>query len=121
MGLERLQAALRDGPRVYLRDSRITVLTDMDLLDREILEAGAASALDNRNWLLPGETPNMVSWERLLLDLHAARFLGPLAVVFSDLMAALILVLALSGLWLYRAKRKANENGGRNQDGNSGQ
>jgi uncharacterized iron-regulated membrane protein len=79
-----------------------------------------AAALDNRNWLLAGESPNLVSWERLLLDLHAARFLGPLAIVFSDLMAALILALALSGLWLFGVKRKANENGSRNRDGNSG-
>jgi uncharacterized iron-regulated membrane protein len=44
----------------------------------------------------------------LLLDIHAARFLGPAARVFNDLMAALILILAISGLWLYSAKRKSN-------------
>jgi len=117
LGLERLQGAFREGPRIYLRDRHITVLTDTDLLDREILDSELAAALDNRNWLLAGESPNLVSWERLLLDLHAARFLGPLAIVFSDLMAALIILLLLSGLWLYSVKSKANENGSRNQGG----
>jgi hypothetical protein len=49
-----------------------------------------------------------VSWERFLLDLHAARFLGPLAVWFNDLAAVLILVLAMSGAWLGRLKRRAS-------------
>ena len=46
-----------------------------------------------------------ISWERLLLDLHAARFLGPLAGLFSDLMALLIVVLAVTGYWTYRLTR----------------
>jgi len=42
-----------------------------------------------------------ISWERLLLDLHAGRFLGPLAAWFSDIMASLIIILSLSGIWLW--------------------
>ena len=46
-----------------------------------------------------------ISWERFLLDLHAARFFGPLASVITDLMGGLVLLLALSGLWLWWLKR----------------
>ena len=54
-----------------------------------------------------------ISWERLLLDLHAARFLGPLARVFNDVAAAVILLLVVSGFWLYFVRRKYNGNNGR--------
>jgi hypothetical protein len=47
-----------------------------------------------------------LSWERLLLDLHAARFLGPAAWLANDLLAGLILVLGLTGGWLYLVKRR---------------
>lgn len=49
-----------------------------------------------------------ISWERFLLDLHAARFLGGLASILTDLMGGLILLLALSGLWLWWLKRPAD-------------
>jgi uncharacterized iron-regulated membrane protein len=45
-----------------------------------------------------------ITWERFFLDLHAARFLGSFSRVFNDLMAGLILLLALSGFWLHRMK-----------------
>ncbi|MBE9548779.1 MAG: PepSY domain-containing protein [Proteobacteria bacterium] len=54
------------------------------------------------------EEAALISWERLMLDLHAARFLGPLALWFSDLMAGLLLLLSISGIWIWwrQAKRK---------------
>jgi len=113
-GLGPLHAGFSEGPRIYLRDARKTVITDIELVDHADLESPAVEALNGRDWQVRGETTKAITWERFLLDLHAARFLGPLAKTFTDLMAALILVLAVSGVWLYRLKRKANGNGNSN-------
>lgn len=112
VGLGSLQAGLREGTHVYLRDEKNTVQTDADLMDSVVLDSTAARALDGREWQVLGESADAISWERLLLDLHAARFLGPFAKWFNDLMAVLILVLALSGIWLFRHKARYNGNGG---------
>jgi hypothetical protein len=114
LGLGNLQAGFRDGSRVYLRDAQKTVLTDAELMNQVVLDSQAAEALNGRDWQARGETTEAITWERFLLDLHAARFLGPLAKAFNDLMAGLILILAVSGAWLYRLKRKANGNGNGN-------
>jgi len=111
LGLGQLQAGFSEGSDIYLRDAHKTILTDAELMDREILDTETAEALKGGNWQVRNETTTAITWERLLLDLHAARFLGPLAKVFNDLMAVLILVLAASGARLYWIKRKANGNG----------
>ncbi len=116
LGLGSLRAGFSDGSRVYLRDGQNTVLTDADLMDAVVLDARAAQALDGRDWRVQGQAMDSISWERLLLDLHAARFLGSFATWFNDLMAGLILVLALSGVWLFRLKRNGCGNGQSGKD-----
>jgi len=106
LGLNRLESGLRQGHELYLSDGEKTVRMDSDLLDSEVLDPAAAEALDGAPWQRRDASTDSVTWERLLLDLHAARFLGPAARWFNDLMAGLILVLAASGAWLYRAKRR---------------
>jgi hypothetical protein len=113
-GLGSLQAGVRDGSQIYLRDTHKTVLTDAGLIDHVELDSQAADELSDRNWQVRGQARENITWERLLLDIHAARFLGPLAKIFTDLMAGLILVLAVSGIWLYRLKRNGNGNGNGN-------
>ena len=110
-GLGNLQAGFRDGSQIYLRDIHKTVLTDAELIDHVVLDSRAEEALSGRNWQVRGQAAENITWERLILDLHAARFLGPLAKIFTDLMAGLILILAVSGIWLYRLKRNGNGNG----------
>jgi len=105
LGLGDLQAALVSGSNVYLRDAGQTVRTDEELLDWQAVEAAAIADLQERDWQVRGSTAETISWERLLLDLHAARFFGPSAKVFTDLMGGLILLLALSGLWLWWVRR----------------
>mgnify|MGYP001827844268 CR=1 FL=1 len=106
LGLTGVERGLRLGDTVYLSDGPTTVRTDSDLLDLENLDAVEAEALADAPWQRRGNPADTVTWERLLLDLHAARFLGPAARWFNDLMAGLILVLVVSGAWLYRAKRR---------------
>jgi len=111
LGLGSLQAGFREGSRVYLRDAQKTVMTDTDLMEAVVLDSQSAEALNGRNWQMHDQALGSISWERFFLDLHAARFLGPFAKWFNDLMAGLILVLALSGVWLYRLKSNGNGNG----------
>ena len=111
LGLDQLRAGFRENSGIYLRDGQKTVFTDFDLMNRVTLDSQAAAALNDRYWQVRGEDSQAISWERFFLDLHAARFLGSLAKPVNDLMAVLILVLAISGIWLYRNKRKNNGNG----------
>ncbi|OGV70588.1 MAG: hypothetical protein A3K19_06580 [Lentisphaerae bacterium RIFOXYB12_FULL_65_16] len=47
-----------------------------------------------------------VSWERLIMDLHSGRIIGPVGVWMTDLIAVLLLVLAGSGLVMYSFRPK---------------
>jgi uncharacterized iron-regulated membrane protein len=105
-GLASLQAAFREGSEIYLRGGNKVVQTTPDLANGHVLDSAAAAALNGRQWQEAGETSQEITWERFLLDLHAARFLGPVASLFNDLMAAFILILAISGIWLYAVKGK---------------
>jgi hypothetical protein len=91
-------------------DAHSTIRSDPGLMEWETLDDEAAGALNSESWTNRSPVAAAITWERLLLDLHAARFLGPMAQIFNDLMAGLILVLALSGIWLWRFKRKQNWN-----------
>ncbi len=107
IGLASLQAVHASGDAVYLRGSSRTIRTDPELLDFQVLDERESAALADAAWQRRGEQAGSISWERLLLDLHAARFLGPFAKAFNDLAAGLILLLLLSGTWLHRLRRRA--------------
>lgn len=107
-GLEALEAGAVRGAAVYLRGGSDTVLTDPNLFDFRVVDSSAVPPTDSGDWQEKGDVPATISWERLLLDLHAARFLGSYAKAFNDLAAGSILLLALSGGLLYRARRKVN-------------
>ena len=106
LGLGELRAGMIDGSIIYLRDAARVVETDIALLDWHVLEPAAAARLEQHRWTSNGGVVAEISWERLLLDLHAGRFLGRLASGFTDLMGLLILLLTLSGFWMWWLKRK---------------
>jgi hypothetical protein len=105
LGLSVVESSLRQGDVLFFSDGQSIVRTDLHLLNFEMVGAETARALSGSAWLQNSAGASRITWERLLLDVHAARFLGPVARWFNDLMAVLILVLAGSGAWLYRAKR----------------
>jgi hypothetical protein len=76
------------------------------LIEGQVLDPAAVLELDEKDWQAARSPAEAITWERFLLDLHAARFLGPAARLFNDLMAAFILILAMSGLWMYLVNRK---------------
>ncbi len=47
---------------------------------------------------------NDVNWERLLLDLHSGRLFGAWGVIVVDVSAIILLLLALSGAWVWLTK-----------------
>lgn len=58
---------------------------------------------------LAGQFTGSVSLEKLLVDLHTGHFFGALGAFFVDAVAICLLLLALSGLWLFfRMGKKQN-------------
>jgi len=45
-----------------------------------------------------------LSWERLLLDLHSGRLFGSVGVFIIDLAGIALLLIALSGVWVWVTK-----------------
>lgn len=106
LGLPRVDAAALDGNSLYLKGEGRAVRSDLDLMEWQPLDASASSGIEHLLWRERDEGSGAVTWERFLLDVHAARFLGPAAGIFTDLMAGLILLLAGSGVWLWWLKRQ---------------
>jgi len=46
-----------------------------------------------------------LSWERVILDLHSGRVFGAWALWLWDFVALVILILSLSGIWMWRHKK----------------
>jgi hypothetical protein len=64
--------------------------------------AGLVSQLDALDsWRISGD----LHWQRVVQDLHSGRFFGSMGVWVVDLSALLLLVLALSGLWMWGVRR----------------
>ncbi|MGD8579519.1 MAG: PepSY domain-containing protein [Lysobacterales bacterium] len=106
VGLSRVEAAYLDESSVYLKGGGRAVRSDLDLITWQPLAPDTQREMTDARWRERGDGPGMITWERLLLDLHAARFLGPMTALFTDLMAGLILFLAGSGIWLWWLKRQ---------------
>jgi hypothetical protein len=106
LGLNGLTGGRAGPDGIYLRDRDRIVHSDFELMEWQALDEGVEPAAGDGAWLNRSEVGEPITWERLLLDLHAARFLGPLASAFTDFMAILILALALSGTWLWWLKRR---------------
>ncbi|WP_299010303.1 PepSY-associated TM helix domain-containing protein [uncultured Shewanella sp.] len=47
-----------------------------------------------------------LSWERVLLDVHSGRFFGPLGPWFMDLVALALIVMSLTGIYLWQSTAK---------------
>lgn len=76
------------------------------------------AAIQNAAWIDPVAAPpelrqrlaqdqreHIITWERLLFDLHSGRLFGPVGVLLIDLSGLLILFLALSGVFIWSRQR----------------
>ncbi len=52
---------------------------------------------------------HIISWEKLILDLHAGRYFGPLGPLFMDVLALLFCLFAGTGIYMWSSKRKKRE------------
>lgn len=109
-----LQIGIGPDARVYLRTPNGITRADFDepfFLFQDLPPSGIV-------WSLPGEpgtamldsirrdyAESLLSWERLLLDLHSGRLLGTWGVVLVDVMALLFIFMAITGLWIWTRRR----------------
>ena len=108
LGVGRVEAG------VALQTSAGWWLADLDTLDFSQPAPGGALIQQHAPGLLPDlvrdDIPaqeSWLSWERLLLDLHSGRVVGPVGVLLVDLIGVVLATLAMSGLamwWLQRRR-----------------
>lgn len=48
---------------------------------------------------------SLLSWERLMIDLHSGRIFGSLGVVLVDIMALLFVFMAITGIWIWSRRK----------------
>ncbi|MCL1127524.1 PepSY-associated TM helix domain-containing protein [Shewanella surugensis] len=51
-----------------------------------------------------------LTWERVLLDVHSGRFFGPLGPWFMDLVAFALIIMSLTGIYLWQSTKKSRTN-----------
>ncbi|MEX1664688.1 PepSY domain-containing protein [Zhongshania arctica] len=108
-----VSAIAANNNNIYLRTSTATIQFDPALLTFTSLEnpmpeakwaAQLAPPQTLREVWLSAHRGNGVNWERVLLDLHSGRLFGPVGVILTDIAAVLLLLLALSGVWVWVSK-----------------
>lgn len=52
---------------------------------------------------------SLLSWERLILDIHSGRIFGQWGVVLVDIMAVLFLIMAVTGVWIWSRRRSSKQ------------
>lgn len=117
-GAEGVPAGMRaigiDQDKLVVRASHGDYLTDSDLLRWEESEKDEVHTKVNAQWAQPAPLPanlyarltdayrgSGLSVERVMLDLHSGRILGTAGVLLMDLMAILIALLAVTGVWTW--------------------
>lgn len=112
---------MKDG-KLVVRASHGDYLTDQDLLQWEESEQNEVRIPVDAAWARPTFPPEHLKvqlidayrgkglpLERVLLDLHSGRVLGTAGVLVVDLMAILIAILAVTGVWMWvRHARRIN-------------
>ena len=98
---------------VYIRDSGAVRLADLDAPEFSALAEPPAL-----NWSVPESVDashtdaihtayaaSLLSWERLILDIHSGRVFGNIGVVLVDIMALLFIFMAVTGVWIWSRRR----------------
>ena len=117
--LERLGAVYEfPGPIVALAvvDNQLLLKTPERIInaDLEQLKWLPYHQVNSVAWAISREAPQVLTtelikqsaggglnWERVVLDLHSGRLFGQLGVWFMDVVALLLIVLAVSGVWIW--------------------
>jgi hypothetical protein len=110
--IERL-ASNADG-ELYLEVGSDIWQADPDSLQFQALVTAPATLVwseasvvpDNlQQQILADYAASLITWERLLLDIHSGRILGNLGVILVDVMAILFFLMAATGIWIWSRRR----------------
>ena len=101
--------------RVLLHTKEGPLRSDQQLLDWQSTDETApdnpsryvsiAHALDINPKLLTLSRSEHLSWERVILDMHSGRLFGAWAIWLWDLFALALMLLTLSGIWMWQNKK----------------
>ncbi len=100
---------------IYLRGVNTLFHADLDSLQFTALDTPTALVL----WSESGRSTlaqqirvdygrTLLTWERVLLDVHSGRFFGGFGVLLVDVMAILFVFMALTGIWIWARRRNKN-------------
>lgn len=111
-GLMAIGSGLED--EIYLRNGDSIFAADLDALTwlpatlgQEQIQWSRASTpnVDLAELIKSDYSSSLLSWERLILDIHSGRFLGGFGVVLVDIMALLFMFMAITGVWVWTRRR----------------
>lgn len=98
------QLVLRAGDSVFSAD-----LDSLDFNEIVAVETGWSEpalipeALAER--LTQQYAASLISWERVLLDLHSGQLFGAIGRILVDVMAVLFILMAITGVWIWSRRR----------------
>ncbi|MCH7816129.1 MAG: PepSY domain-containing protein [Proteobacteria bacterium] len=72
------------------------------LIDWSIPSAPRAETADQ---IQSDYAASLISWERLMLDIHSGRLLGDFGVLLVDIMTILFVLMAATGVWIWSRRR----------------
>jgi len=99
---------------VYLKSRGVVIEADVEALSWPIssltesqIQWSTASSLDTSTAELikSAYSGSLLSWDRLILDVHSGRVLGSFGVLLVDIMAVLFALMAISGVWIWSRRR----------------
>ena len=104
LGLHQQALLLRSPEGVIAFDLRTLMFSAIKQPEEVLWAAPAVAPPAIQRSLLAQYRGSGLSWERLLLDLHSGRLFGAIGVYIMDLAAIALLLIALSGVWVWVSK-----------------
>jgi hypothetical protein len=106
---------LNGDENVQLAGADFVVMTDSgwQVFDTESLELNELDSLAftkksiiDPSLMVVSSKNTVISWQRVILDLHSGRWFGDYGVWLMDAAAVALILLALSGLWIWLSRRR---------------
>ena len=72
-------------------------------------KASSKAMILKEAYMLEPDVNSDIDWERLMLDLHAGRFLGVTGKILNDGVAIILIYMCLSGVWLWFHRNSRNK------------
>jgi len=101
---------IRTSESVYQADLDNLEFNNLDLVNPQVSwNATAQVSQDIEARIKNNYGDLLVSWERLILDIHSGRIIGQWGVVLVDVMAILFLFMAVTGVWIWSRRRSSKQ------------